>query len=412
MEQNEFKIYNYRWVVISAFMLIVLMNQVLWITFASITSTATSFYKVSDMSIGMLSLSFMLVYIVISVPASWVIDTYGIHVAVGIGAALTGIFGILRGVFAANYNLVLLMQIGIAVGQPFIVNAMTTIAAHWFPIRERATATGLGSLSVYLGIIFGLALTPWLTAHFGLVHMLLQYGIASLIAAILFLILVRERPQTPPCPPDQAERSLALDGLKNIIRQRNFILLMVVFFIGLGVFNAVTTWIEDIIKPRHFSSIQAGIIGGIMVVGGVVGAILIPPISDRLRKRVPFIFFALAGTIPGLIGITYATSYWLLLASAFLLGFCLLSAGPVGFQYGAEITYPAPEGISNGMVMLMGQIAGIIFIFGMDWLRLPVSGSMTYSLLILIGLVFISMFVCTRLKESKMLTDNSPNNYL
>jgi len=412
MEQNEFKIYNYRWVVISAFMLIVLMNQVLWITFASITSTATSFYKVSDMSIGMLSLSFMLVYIVISVPASWVIDTYGIHVAVGIGAALTGIFGILRGVFAANYNLVLLMQIGIAVGQPFIVNAMTTIAAHWFPIRERATATGLGSLSVYLGIIFGLALTPWLTAHFGLVHMLLQYGIASLIAAILFLILVRERPQTPPCPPDQAERSLALDGLKNIIRQRNFILLMVVFFIGLGVFNAVTTWIEDIIKPRHFSSIQAGIIGGIMVVGGVVGAILIPPISDRLRKRVPFIFFALAGTIPGLIGITYATSYWLLLASAFLLGFCLLSAGPVGFQYGAEITYPAPEGISNGMVMLMGQIAGIIFIFGMDWLRLPVSGSMTYSLLILIGLVFISMFVCTRLKESKMLTDNSSNNYL
>jgi MFS family permease len=408
MEQKEFKIYNYRWVVISAFMFIVLMNQVLWITFASITSTATSFYKVSDMNIGLLSLSFMLVYIVISVPASWIIDTYGIHVAVGIGAALTGIFGILRGVFAANYNLVLFMQIGIAVGQPFIVNAMTTVAAHWFPMRERATATGLGSLSVYLGIIIGLALTPWLTAYFGLVNMLVQYGIASLIAAILFLILVRERPQSPPCPPEQAERSLALDGLKNIIRQRNFILLMVVFFIGLGVFNAVTTWIEDIIKPRHFSSIQAGIVGGIMVVGGVVGAILIPPISDRLHKRVPFIFFALAGTIPGLIGITYATSYWLLLASAFLLGFCLLSAGPVGFQYGAEITYPAPEGTSNGMVMLMGQIAGIIFIFGMDSLRSPGTGSMTFSLLILIGLVFISMLVCTRLKESKLLTDNSP----
>jgi sugar phosphate permease len=408
MEQNEFKIYNYRWVVISAFMFIVLMNQVLWITFASITSTATSFYKVSDMNIGLLSLSFMLVYIIISVPASWVIDTFGIHVAVGIGAALTGIFGILRGVFAANYSLVLFMQIGIAVGQPFIVNAMTTVAAHWFPIRERATATGLGSLSVYLGIIIGLALTPWLTAHFGLVNMLMQYGIASLIAAILFLILVRERPQTPPCPPEQAERSLALDGLKNIIRQRNFILLMVVFFIGLGVFNAVTTWIEDIIKPRHFSSIQAGIVGGIMVVGGVVGAIFIPPVSDRLRKRVPFIFFALAGTIPGLIGITYATSYWLLLASAFLLGFCLLSSGPVGFQYGAEITYPAPEGTSNGMVMLMGQIAGIIFIFGMDSLRSPGTGSMTFSLLILIGLVFISMLVCTRLKESKLLTDNSP----
>jgi MFS family permease len=407
MEQSEFKIYRYRWVVISAFMFIVLMNQLLWITFASITSTAASFYKVSDMSIGILSLIFMLVYIIVSVPASWAIDTYGIHVAVGIGAALTGIFGILRGVFAANYNLVFLSQIGIAIGQPFIINAMTTVAAHWFPIRERATATGLGSLSVYLGIIIGLALSPWLTVHFGLTNMLVQYGMVSLIAAILFLVLVRERPLSPPCPPEQAERSLALDGLKNIIRQRNFILLMVVFFIGLGVFNAVTTWIEDIIKPRHFSSMQAGIAGGIMVVGGVIGAILIPPISDRLRKRVPFIFFSLMGTIPGLIGIAYATSYWLLLASSFLLGFCLLSAGPIGFQYGAEITYPAPEGTSNGMVMLMGQLAGVIFIFGMDSLRSPGSGSMTVSLLILIGFVFISMLICTRLKESQLLSDTS-----
>jgi MFS family permease len=349
----------------------------------------------------------MMVYIVVSVPASWVIDTYGIHVAVGIGAALTGIFGVSRGVFAVNYNLVLLSQIGIAIGQPFIVNAMTTVAAHWFPIRERATATGLGSLSVYLGIIFGLAITPWLTGLFGIPGMLVRYGIVSIIAAVLFLVLAKERPLSPPCPPEQAERSLALEGLKNILRQRNFILLMIVFFIGLGVFNAVTTWIEDIIRPRHFSSIQAGFVGGIMVVGGVIGAVLIPPLSDRYRKRVPFILMALAGTIPGLIGIAYATNFGVLLASSFLLGFCLLSAGPVGFQFGAEITYPAPEGTSNGMLLLMGQIAGIIFIFGMDSLRSPRSGAMTISMIILIVLVFVSMLICTRLKESKLLSQNS-----
>ncbi len=99
MEQNGFKVYGYRWVMLVVFMFIAAMNQLLWITFASITGDAARYYRVSDLRIAILSLSFMLVYVVVSIPASWVIDTYGIRVAVGIGAALTGLFGLLRGVW-------------------------------------------------------------------------------------------------------------------------------------------------------------------------------------------------------------------------------------------------------------------------------------------------------------------------
>jgi MFS family permease len=182
---------------------------------------------------------------------------------------------------------------------------------------------------------------------------------------------------------------------------------MVVFFVGLGVFNAVTTWIEDILKPRNFSSMQAGLAGGIMIIGGILGAVIIPPLSDKMRKRTPIIVLALIGTIPGLLGITFFTNFFLLLSSCFLLGFCLLSAGPVGFQYGAELAYPAPEGTSNGLLLLMGQLAGIMFIFGMDFLRSPGSGSMTKSMLIMIGFVIVSALLSTRLKESELLADNS-----
>ncbi|MFN2282734.1 MAG: hypothetical protein ACK2TZ_12805 [Anaerolineales bacterium] len=126
MDQSEFKVYGYRWVVLLAFMFVVALNQMLWITFAPITGTAAEFYGVSDLSIGLLSLSFMAVYILISIPASWAIDTYGVRVGVGIGVVLTGLFGLLRGILAPSYTLVLLAQIGIAVGQPFILNAVTT----------------------------------------------------------------------------------------------------------------------------------------------------------------------------------------------------------------------------------------------------------------------------------------------
>ncbi|MCK5319195.1 MAG: MFS transporter, partial [Anaerolineales bacterium] len=337
----------------------------------------------------LLSMSFMIVYIVISIPASWVIDTYGIRIAVGIGAAITGIFGLLRGILAPDYTFVLIAQIGIAIGQPFILNAVTTVAARWFPIQERATAAGLGSLAMYLGIVVALVLTPYLTIQSQISGMLLTYGIVSVIAAVVFFVFIKERPPTPPCPPDQEQRSLVFDGLKESLRIRDFVLLMVIFFVGLGVFNAVTTWIEDIVRPRGFSIIQAGNIGGLMIVGGIIGAVVIPLLSDHYRKRTPYLLMAVMGATLGLVGITFATSYWLLLVSAFIFGFFLLSAGPVGFQYGAEVTHPTPEGTSNGLLLLMGQISGIVFILGMDSFKSPETGSMTLPLIVLIGLMVV-----------------------
>jgi cyanate permease len=195
-----------------------------------------------------------------------------------------------------------------------------------------------------------------------------------------------------------------LDGLKQILHNRSFIFTMLIFFIGLGIFNSVTTWIEDILRPRGFSITQAGISGGVMIAGGIIGALILPIVSDRLRKRIPFIIIALVGTTLGLIGVTFAISYPLLIASAFFMGFFLLSAGPIGFQYGAEITFPASEGMSNGILLLMGQISGIVFIIGMDVLKSSTTGSMTVPLIGLIVLLVLSVFFSTRLKESDMLS--------
>ncbi len=140
-----------------------------------------------------------------------------------------------------------------------------------------------------------------------------------------------------------------------------------------------------------------------MIVGGIIGALVVPALSDHYRKRTPFLVAAIGGSTLGLIGVAYVASYWLLLASALVLGFCLLSAGPIGFQYGAEVGYPAPEGTSNGLLLMMGQISGILFIFGMDAFKSPTTGSMSLPLAVLIALMLASTLLATRLKESKRL---------
>ena len=396
-EQTPFRAYGYRWVVLAAFAVIGVMNQVLWITFAPITSAAAAFYHTSDLMIGLLSMVFMVVFIVIFLPSAYVIDTRGFRAAVGTGAVLTAVFGLTRGLFASNFTMVFISQIGIAIGQPFIIGAITKVAARWFPVEERATASGIGTLALYLGPLLAMFLTPQLVLRIGIPSTLLIYGVVTAAAAVFFLLAAREHPPTLAGPD---ERVLMLDGLRSMLRQRHFLFLMVVFFIGLGMFNAISTWIEDIIRPRGFTISQAGRLGGLMLCGGIVGAIVVSLLSDSTRRRKPFILLALAGLVPGLIGMTYGTSTWLLLLSGFSFGFFLLSAGPVGFQYAAEITHPAPEGTSNTLLLVMGQVSGIIFILGMDSLRVRPSGAMTTSLLILIGLSLLNFFLALTLPES------------
>ena len=141
-----------------------------------------------------------------------------------------------------------------------------------------------------------------------------------------------------------------------------------------------------------------------MIIGGIIGAVVIPILSDHHLKRTPYLLLAVIGATLGLVGITFAESHWLLLGSAFVFGFFLLSAGPVGFQYAAEVTYPTSEGTTNGMLLLMGQISGIAFILGMDMFKSPESGSMTFPLVVLIGLMVLCLLICTGLKEATTLT--------
>ncbi|MGA2362526.1 MAG: MFS transporter [Candidatus Aminicenantales bacterium] len=397
MDQEKPKVYGYRWLVLLAFMLIALMTQVLWITFAPVTSAAAQFYGKSDLMIGLLSMSFMIVYILMVLPSAWAIDTWGFKAAVGLGAVLSAVFALTRGIFASSFTVVLLSTVGIAIGQPFVIGAITKVAARWFPAEERATASGLGTLALYLGPLAAMLLGPYLVLHVGLPRMLLIYGIATAAAAVIFLVVAREH---PPTPAGRDERVLMFDGLKSMLRQRDFIILLFMFFVGLGLFNSVSTWVEDIIRPRGFSITQAGTLGGLMLVGGIVGAVVVPLFSDKLRRRKPFILLALSGLLPGLLGITFAGSYGLLLLSGFAFGFFLLSAGPIGFQYGAEITHPAPEGTSNSLLMVMGQVSGIIFIMGMDALKSPATKSMTVPLLAQAGLIVLAIVFAAMLHES------------
>jgi MFS family permease len=395
--RQAYRVYPYRWVVLAATMGVNLTIQMLWISYAPITDDATRYYGVSTLAIGLLSMVFMIAFIPLSLPASWLIDRHGFRVAVGFGSVLMGVFGIVRGLAGDDYTLVLLSTIAIACAQPFLMNAWTTVPAKWFPETERATAVGLVTLASLVGTGVGMALTPVLATSLSIASIQLLYGGLAAAAAAAFLLLAREQPATPPSAPGAAVRALVLDGLKHALRVRPFLLYLAVSFVGMGIFNGVTTWVEEIVRPRGFTSTDAGTTGALMLLGGILGALTMSAVSDRQGKRVRYVALGLALAIPGLLGLAFAQSAWLLFGSAFLLGFFLVSISPIGMQFAAEVAHPTPEGTSNGLVQLVGQ-AAVVFVYAMEALRTS-SGSFAPSLLLAAVMLAVGALVFSRLRD-------------
>jgi MFS family permease len=399
MNDSSYRVYGYRWVVLAVFMFINLTIQILWVSYSPINGPAAAYYQVSDLQIGFLAMSFMIAFIPLSIPVSWLIDTYGFRLAVSIGAGLMAVFGVLRGLAGSDFTLVLISTIGLAVAQPFLLNAWTKMPAQWFAVHERATVVGLITLSNLIGTALGMVLTPMLIESLPIPTVQLIYGGIAAFSSLCFIIFARETPPTPPCPAGMENRALMLDGLKHAFKIRDFWLYLAVSFIGMGLFNGLNTWVESIIRPRGFTPTDAGTLGAVLLGGGLLGAVILPALSDRQRKRKKYLLIGIGGAIPGLLGVTFAQQFWLLLVSAFVLGFFLTSANPIGMQYAAEITYPTPEGTSNGLIQLFGQ-ASVVFVYLMEALRNE-RGEFTLALLVSGVLLLVGVLLLTMIKDPK-----------
>ena len=397
MSKENVEVYGFRWIVLLLFMLVNISMQILWISFAPIRSVAATFYDVDELFIDLLAMSFMVVYIPVTFLSTWMIDKFGFRIGAGVGAIIAGIFGLLRFFAFEDYFLVLLFQIGIGIGQPFILNAVTKLSANWFPDDERTTATGIALISQFLGIALGMFLTPILVSGDDLLPMLLIYGIISLITVILFVVFVKDKPPTPPSRDIIEEKGLMWEGLRKLFTNRQFNLLFILFFLGLGIFNTITTYIEGIVEPRGYDPDFAGILGALMLLGGILGCVIMSTLSDKYKKRKILLLISVAIATVSLFMITFTDDETMLLTFGFLLGFGILSAGPVGLEYAVDITKPVPEASSNGMLMMVGQFGGILLILGLEDVK--INNDYWPALLIQAMLLVIALILVFFLKE-------------
>jgi MFS family permease len=396
---SGYRSYKYRWVVLAVYMYISALTQLYWLNFAAIETFIEERFTITASSVMWFTLVFPLVQVLLSMPAGMVIDRKGFKYGVGIGALFTGVFAMLRLVNTDSFTVLLISQIGIAVGQPFVLNGVTKLVVTWFPQKEEATAVGLGSLALLVGMMVGLGATPALVQYLGFETMLLIYGVLGVLGILLFFALVKPQPATPSREVEAQQEITGWQGIKHILKIRDFVMLGFMALIGIGVFNGLATWLEKILNELHqIPMTDAGIISAILILSGIIGCIVIPMVSDRIRKRKPFLLLASAVGAVCIIALMVAKGYGANMVNGIFLGFFLISALPIMLTMSAEITGARFAGISVGYLQLLGNAAAVAIVPIMESMH-SITGQYILPLAFIAGLLGISFVLALVIRE-------------
>lgn len=401
---------SYRWVVLITYLIVAVVSQILWLNFAPITTPImTTIFKVTESEVGLLSMVWPLLFIPVSIPAGMLIDRRGFKFGVSIGASIMACFAVLRIFSSGDFTLLLIFQSCAALGQPFVFNAISKLVALWFPFEERALATGIGIMGQYIGMIIALTLTPFLVPTPQpslLTNMLTIYAVISVAGATLFITLAKEKPKfTTTVTPEESKASISLKDIGKFFWKKDFIILEALFFIGVGLFTALLTWLEAILVTRGINLTDAGLIGGIIIVGGIFGSLVVPGLSDKVARRKPFILVDLAIAVVMLFVLAESNNVKFLAAVGFILGFFLMSALPIGLEMAAEIVGATLAGSASSLLWLFSQAGSVVFILLMDAVKTATENlypSNPYYLSVISILIFniVALALCLILKEA------------
>ena len=264
-------------------------SQLLWLTYAPVTTAAAAEYGVSVTAIGWLANVFPLLYVVLAVPAGIALDRSPRR-ALAFGVVLTALGGVLR-LAGTGFGWALAGQLLVAVAQPFVLNAITGVAAV-LPPRQRPTGIAVGSAGLFLGMVVALGAGAVVGGD-DLRALMVGEAAVAVVAAAAYLVVRRRSPE-----PDRVEAT-EVGELRRVWTDPVLRRIAVLAFLGFGVFIALTTWLQALLEPRGVSEAAAGTIITVAVAVGAVGSTVVAAAFERRAVEVAILRTALVVAAAG-----------------------------------------------------------------------------------------------------------------
>ncbi|XP_037020214.2 feline leukemia virus subgroup C receptor-related protein 1 isoform X3 [Artibeus jamaicensis] len=368
-----------RFVVLLIFSLYSLVNAFQWIQYSIISNVFEGFYGVSSLHIDWLSMVYMLAYVPLIFPATWLLDTRGLRLTAMLGSGLNCLGAWIKcgSVQQHLFWVTMLGQSLCSVAQVFILGLPSRIASVWFGPKEVSTACATAVLGNQLGTAVGFLLPPVLVPNTQNNTDLLAHNISTMfygtsaVATLLFALTVIAFKEKPDYPPSQAQAALQdtppgeysyKKSIRNLFKNIPFVLLLITYGIMTGAFYSVSTLLNQMILTYHETTLLVYILS--------------------FCGMITFTFTLDLGHIV------------LVFVTAGVLGFFMTGYLPLGFEFAVEITYPESEGTSSGLLNAAAQIFGILFTLAQGKLTSeysPKAGNIFLCVWMFVGIVLTAL---------------------
>ncbi|HCC45011.1 MAG TPA: MFS transporter [Gammaproteobacteria bacterium] len=242
----------------------------------------------SDTALGLLTgFAFALFYATLGIPIARYADKNNrrnlIALALAIWSGMTALSGL-----AQNFWQLLAARIGVGVGEAGCSPPAHSMIADYFPAENRATALGIYSLGIPVGILFGFLAGGWLNEFFGWRVAFFVVGIPGLILAVLVRFTLADPTRgMAEGRIDSGEQPGVIETFRFMWRKKSFRHLAfggaLTAFVGYG----LVTWVPSFLVRSH--GMETGEIGTWLgLILGIPGGIGIAAggwMADKLGNR-------------------------------------------------------------------------------------------------------------------------------
>jgi ACS family hexuronate transporter-like MFS transporter len=345
-----------RWAVLALIMAAQIMANVGPLGIPSIAPLIRQSLELSVTQAGSFLSAYYIGPVLISLPAGWLADRWGVRSAMVLGQALIAI-GLLAAALAPGFSFMVVIMVLAGAGYGVLNPTTTKAGMAWFPPRQRATVVGLKQVGLPAGGALGALVMPPVALAFG---WRAAVAVSAAVVAALSLLtwaLYRDLPEPQPIEPARART-----GFRGVLANRDLWLVGVSTLIFAGV---QTVFLSFLVLYLH-EVVQLALVAAAKYLvaaqaSGAAGRVLFGLLSDRLFGGQRRIVLAIAGigsmacalllsaTGPGV-------GTWLLGPLAAGIGFFGVGWNGVQHTLMAELAGPRAAGTAVGLGLAISSL--------------------------------------------------------
>jgi predicted MFS family arabinose efflux permease len=279
-----------RWAVLALIMAAQIMANVGPLGIPSIAPLIRESLGLSVAQAGSFLSAYYIGPVLISLPAGWLADRWGVRGAMVLGQALIAI-GLFAAAAAPSFSFLIAILVLAGAGYGVLNPTTTKAGMAWFPPRQRATVVGLKQIGLPGGGALGALLMPPIALAFGW-----RAAVAASAAAVGALALVTWALYRDLAEPAAAEPARTRGPFRAVLTNRDLWLVSISTLIFAGVqtvfLSFLVLYLNDIVAldlvvaAKYLVAAQ---------VSGVAGRVLFGLLSDRLFGGQRRIVLAIAG---------------------------------------------------------------------------------------------------------------------